>query len=495
MRASTGEHSLRASMFSKHALKDEYTRRKYARFQEDRYTNEEDKEVEAGHTTKKSGIRHSRKSEDVKKNLDARRGRLLERLHIRSKRAAKAKETESATDILYENQRGWFLFGYPLYSSRSLLNLDPASWTNAEFEDSPVDIRNAQLPDPTWAWAWKRWYVDMTDDVDEEGWQYSLSFGRRFSWHGTHPWFHSAVRRRRWLRKRVKIAPHHATENKAHELSQDYFTIHSARRESSRGSSADRNTSARRSSFFGIRSVDDDSESEEEDITNVASLLTEMKETTIDRKKLDAVQNFVAAGGDELSFLTDAVPEVLSMFMYQNSRRQMLAILENAVHEVKDQRKEKGKDPPPRSPGGGILPPANTPLRVEGLKKSIHAVHENIKEVEYFSDVRAMEQQFHEHDEGHPAQQETSDISSAKDQSGPRNTDTNRDNAKRKRLDALDINDEISAVEIKGIPNSAGVDVEPGILRPLGFMKDEGEGEMGVERGKGKGRDGKSEAD
>ena len=471
MRAGTGEHSLRASMFSKNALKDEYTRRKYARFQEDRYTNEEDKEVEAGRTDKKPGHRHSRKSEAVKKNLDARRGRLLERLHIRSKRAAKAKETESATDILYENQRGWFLFGYPLYSSRSLLNLDPAPWTNAEFQDSPVDIRNAQLPDPTWAWAWKRWYVDMTDDVDEEGWQYSLSFGRRFSWHGTHPWFHSAVRRRRWLRKRVKIAPHHATENKAHEFTQDYFTIHSAPRESSRGSSADRNASAHRSSFFGVRSVNDESESEEEEITNVASLLKEMKKTTIDRKKLDAVQNFVAAGGDELSFLTDAVPEVLSMFMYQNSRRQMLSILENAVHDAED-KKEKGKDQP-RSPGGGTLPPVNTPLRIEGLRKSINAIHQEIKRVEYYSDVRAMEQEFHEHEEGHGAQQGLSNTSSSKNESSARDPDLDRDKTKDKRKlpNALDINEEISRVEIRGIPNSAGVDVEPGILRPLGFMR------------------------
>ena len=35
-----------------------------------------------------------------------------------------------------------------------------------------------------------------------------------------------------------------------------------------------------------------------------------------------------------------------------------------------------------------------------------------------------------------------------------------------------DINEEISRVEIKGIPNSAGTDAAPGIMRPLGFMKD-----------------------
>ena len=72
----------------------------------------------------------------------------------------------------------------------------------------------------------------MTDDVDEEGWMYSLSFARKFSWHGTHPWFHSAVRRRRWLRQRVKIDfTNHQAEIQAHEMAQDYFTIHSTGKE------------------------------------------------------------------------------------------------------------------------------------------------------------------------------------------------------------------------------------------------------------------------
>jgi hypothetical protein len=37
--------------------------------------------------------------------------------------------------------------------------------------------------------------------VDEEGWEYSFFF-RGFVWHGTSPWFHSFVRRRRWIRLR-----------------------------------------------------------------------------------------------------------------------------------------------------------------------------------------------------------------------------------------------------------------------------------------------------
>jgi hypothetical protein len=81
-------------------------------------------------------------------------------------------------DVLYENQRGWFVFGIPLFSSKALWNfrIDPAPWVDAQCKPSAVNITNAQVPDPSWAWDWKSWYVDMSLDVDEEGWQYSLLF-------------------------------------------------------------------------------------------------------------------------------------------------------------------------------------------------------------------------------------------------------------------------------------------------------------------------------
>ena len=452
------------------------------------------------------GPGRSKRTETVKKTLDARRGRLLERLHLRSRRAAQAKEKESAMDVLYENQRGLFLFGYPLYSSRSLLNFDPSPWTNAEFQDSPVDIRNAQVPNPTWVWSWKRWYVDMTDDVDEEGWMYSLSFAKKFSWHGTHPWFHSAVRRRRWLRQRVKTnATRHQAEIQAHEMAQDYFTIHSTRREESRGSSVERGgpgTAAGRSSMLssGRWEMEGESSSEEEDITNVATLLKEMKKTTVDRKKLDAVKNFVEVGGDEVSFLPTEVKEVLGMFMYQNSRRRMLEILEDALHEAEEKadNRRNGREPP-RSPGGEELPPAG-PLRMEGLKKSIEAIHDNIKNIEYYSDVKAMEERYHEHETGHPNQTQSSPITDkgankslrdkgsseqffdaeskfSQEERGRRPSSSRSHAPGSSRPAPLDINEEVSRVEIKGIPTSAGVDVEPGIMRPLGFMREDEEKE------------------
>lgn len=46
-----------------------------------------------------------------------------------------------------------------------------------------MNIENYQLPDPTWQWVSKDWMIDMTEDVDEAGWQYALKFHGAV-WHG-----------------------------------------------------------------------------------------------------------------------------------------------------------------------------------------------------------------------------------------------------------------------------------------------------------------------
>ncbi|KAI9487627.1 MAG: hypothetical protein EXX96DRAFT_554003 [Benjaminiella poitrasii] len=45
--------------------------------------------------------------------------------------------------------------------------------------------------------------IDMTGDVDEAGWQYSLKFHGAV-WHGNYKHFRSFVRRRRWIRLRCR---------------------------------------------------------------------------------------------------------------------------------------------------------------------------------------------------------------------------------------------------------------------------------------------------
>lgn len=214
----------------------------------------------------------------------------------------------SELDILYENQRGTFFFGVPLYSHSSLLNFDPSAWMTQDKRDSAVNITNAQLPDPSWEWAWRAWYVDMSGDVDEQGWQYAFSFGSS-QWHGTHPWFHSFVRRRRWVRLRTKIPekyPRGRTDyERSHMLNEDYFTIHSLRVRSRDQSVA--GLSRVESGFLSRVSTKMDEKVHLEEIGDIPSLMYELKLASIDREKIDALKKFVQDGGEELYYLNDKV--------------------------------------------------------------------------------------------------------------------------------------------------------------------------------------------
>lgn len=214
----------------------------------------------------------------------------------------------SELDILYENQRGWFLFGIPLYSHSSLLNFDPSAWVTRDLKDSPVNITNAQLPDPSWEWAWQTWYVDMSSDVDEQGWQYSFSFSSS-AWHGSHPWFHSFVRRRRWVRLRVKRASMERYRGRtgfeeAHMLTADYFTIHSGRRK--RVSSV-ADMSRVPSTYTSGQGLMDEVPPLEE-IGNIPTLMYALKSAIVDREKIDALKRFIDDGGDEIYYLDEKVP-------------------------------------------------------------------------------------------------------------------------------------------------------------------------------------------
>lgn len=239
------------------------------------------------------------------------------------KKMKNANDENAQIDILYENQRGLFLFGIPKFSSNSLLQFDPSSWVAPDFKPSAVDITNAQVPDPSWEWAWRTWYVDMSRDVDEEGWEYSFWFGNSCAWHGTHPWFHSFVRRRRWLRKRVRRHTHHRKDTLAegHALNSDYFTIHSQPRPGSSHGSDDessvRATQVRSpNKTDGARSPEhpDDADDYQHDgeVRDIPTLLHGLKRASIDREKIVLIEQFLEQAGDELYYLSEHVSAMIS---------------------------------------------------------------------------------------------------------------------------------------------------------------------------------------
>ncbi|KIW11600.1 hypothetical protein PV08_10901 [Exophiala spinifera] len=387
----------------------------------------------------------------------------------RRRESKRLKHQVHEIDILYENQRGSFFCGIPLYSHSSLLPVDPGPWVNKDFHDSPVNITNAQVPDPSWEWAWKTWYVDMSHDVDEEGWQYSFSFGRNFSWHGTHPWFHSFVRRRRWLRKRVKRDDQTRRDRPgslgaAHHLAGDYFTIHSKRDRSPASVDGTAKT-ARPASFLSYQSTVE-SEGPPEDIKDIASLLKALKLATVDREKIDVVKRFVNQAGDELHYLGEHIPDVMSFLVFQNSRTQLLAHLKKTAD---DARRHRQKHEDERRPEGD-----EESRRIDHLVKAVDAANAQIGGLEFWSDRK------HVLKISDDNALETRAIATIFDAPAP-----------QPEVDADPVK------EIKGIPKSADLngDRTASVFRQQTSPVDEREKEKQQDKGKGRARDPDNEDD
>lgn len=362
------------------SVRHQVNRQKYRRYQQHRYS---DGSAPSEH------LDPNRAPQDGDEATPAQKG-YLERGKARAKRVLNRKKTmgrgdleDSVIDILYENQRGAFLFGIPMFSTSSLLNFDPKPWQNAAFRTSPSDIRNAQVPDPSWVWDWKSWYVDMSRDVDEEGWEYSFSFQKGFAWHGNHPWFHSFVRRRRWLRKRVRRDTSHKTKERGHELNADYFTIHpkTLRGPSPNGSLA---YAALRARGFQNEDVD----VQDADIADIGTLIRMLRKAAVDREKLVAVRKFVDQGGDELYYLSNRMSDIMSLFVYQSSRRHLLAELIQHFDSASARKDSLSghlhSDEESKRQHEAAAKQANSLLR------AVEAADEQVKRLEYWSDIKSM---------------------------------------------------------------------------------------------------------
>lgn len=367
-------------------LRKEITRRKYAKYQDRSTANVSDdgqtegadagmQDPEAEDNDEDNGKSHS--EGNGKPDDEENRGRAPQRRCLKGPKGH--AEPKSAIDVLYENQRGGFLCGMALFSSKALGNLDPSPWTNIAHKTSPTDISNAQVPDPSWEWAWKEWTVNHENDVDSDGWEYSFSFSKKFSWHRP-KWWCSFVRRRAWIRKRVKKHGGYI-ENNAHMLNPDYFTIHSTQERSrSRGSSvptSDKN----RLSFYSRHEAEADMVPE--DITNIGALMKALRLARIDREKTEAVESFIEHGGDDLYYLADNMHEIMRMFIFQASRRSLLTHLLRIFDEAAEKQKEYSEKEKEH------IDPA-IKRRYDNLEAAIHHADEEVKRLEFWSDVKDM---------------------------------------------------------------------------------------------------------
>ncbi|WPH01446.1 meiotically up-regulated protein [Acrodontium crateriforme] len=372
------------------SVKQQYAKQKYSKYDRKRYECDDD----TNGTPDAIGKGSARPGNIVSHDS------ILDRAGAKAKGLMKRKKGlgrgtnggDTIIDVLYENQRGFFFFGMPRYSASSLLPSDPNAWQNAEFRSSPVDIRNAQVPDPSWEWAWKSWYVDMSRDVDEEGWEYSLLFKNGFNWHGNHPWFHSFVRRRRWLRMRKRRdLSHHVTSEKAHELTADYFTIHP---KTIKPISEDQ-SKLKISELARLKAVkDEDPAIENMEITDIASLIRALRKSTVDREKLLAVRKFIAEGGEELYYLSKRMSDIMAVFVYQSSRRHLLSDLINNYDSATQTTSELKK----HNHDSNDVAQNDHDVAVrhaQNLLDAVRAAEEQVKRLEYWSDIKVVENESH----------------------------------------------------------------------------------------------------
>lgn len=370
-------------------LKHRLSKRKYAKHSESRYLQSHQPSIvkpvreETPDQVPDDGLQRAQTAEDsvVRAGRLERGGNKVKKILKGRRKREFAKEGDVEIDILYENQRGSFVFGMPLFSSNSLLNFDPAPWVNAYGNKSSVNITNAQLPDPSWEWAWSTWFVDMSQDVDEQGWQYSFMFQQRFAWHGTHPWFHSFVRRRRWLRKRVRKhiqlvdgkleAP---TVPRSHALRSDYFSIHPA------GEATPPPTlhGADQSSLGEHHHHED----EMEDIEDLPTLMCCLKRATVDREKINMILRYMDQGADDTEHFSDQIPHILSLFVFQHSRRQLLTRMTQKIDGASQHRKEHEKHHEAES--------EEEKRKIDNLVKGAQAADAEVRKLEYWSDIRDM---------------------------------------------------------------------------------------------------------
>lgn len=112
-------------------------------------------------------------------------------------------DQDETWDYQIESQRGWVLLGYPFFTPKLLLAMDPHEFSARDGSPLGTTLYNVNLPDDTWEWVWPKWYVDMANDVDDQGWLYSWRF-RSKDWKGYPRPGRSFVRQRQWRRLRRK---------------------------------------------------------------------------------------------------------------------------------------------------------------------------------------------------------------------------------------------------------------------------------------------------
>ncbi|RDW91378.1 hypothetical protein BP5796_02543 [Coleophoma crateriformis] len=349
-----------APLHKRDSLRKELTRRKYNKYQ-DRHLDDPVFQGTGELNTGEDDVQGTEADDSTEEDRGRRRA-----------------EPESCIDILYENQRGLFLCGISYFSAKALGNLDPPEWTTIYGKPSFTNIYNHQVPDPTWEWQWQDWRINHDDGVDEDGWEYSFAFAKQFSWH-LPGCLNNFVRRRAWIRKRVKKGLGYKVQE-SHRLNEDYFTIHSMQMRTHSRHSSTRDGG----SLVRLNADQSDLEAmEKRDITDIPTLLKALRAARIDREKMEVVENFIQNGGDELYYLREHMHEIMGQFIFQASRKLFLASLIKMLDQVSARESRELKDESDDKN-------SNQDRQLRNLQGAIKAADDEVKRLEFWSDVKEM---------------------------------------------------------------------------------------------------------
>ena len=200
-------------------------------------------------------------------------------------------------------------------------------------------------------------------------------FSKKFSWHGP-SWWNSFVRRRAWIRKRIKRESVKLTD--PHLLNTQYFSVQPASqldRSPSRTSRASSRVTGK-ASMSQMSRISTEIEIAKMDIEDLDMLMEVLRISRIDREKIEAVESYLVHNTDELAELEKEMHEIMAIFVFQASRRVLLTKLTEAYdHAVKDQKEHDT---------------AELRRKAENLKAAIKHGDEEIRRLEYWSDVKGM---------------------------------------------------------------------------------------------------------
>lgn len=274
--------------------------------------------------------------------------------------------------MLYENERGGILCGLPLFSPAALGQLDPPNWTNSMHKPSPTSVDTAQVPDPSWTWVWPEWHINKDVGVDEDGWEYSFMFAKTFSWHPAR-WYNSFVRRRAWTRKRVKRDAE-SESNDPHMLNAEYFTVRKSVESNRSGSRASSHLSKADRTRLSVSSWVSAKSGDKPEIKDIEALMAILKGSRIDREKLEAVDDFLEHGEDEIIHLQHRMHDIMASLVFQASRRTLLFELNRVYEQALEEL--KGNDT------------GRLQRRSNNLKGAVLHADEECRQLEYWSDVK-----------------------------------------------------------------------------------------------------------